>query len=420
MHKPYRVFISNYLLVGILALSSILSMPVVFRFLGATEWSYVAIAISVQAFLGLLDFGMVQLIPRDIARETCNNNRKAVYNQYVFNYLAIPLIIFLPLLFLFLLNFIPIRWDAKTLVFGFFGGVLYLLQSLNLAHYAFLNGLGVQLLSNRIQSTNSVVRVLGVLASVTLLKASAETYIFASALFFTIELAVNLFVVQRMIDGTSTFRIKKQVFGIFGYMRQNWRIMLGVSVGVLASNLDRLMLMPKVGLSSFGVYVLILGFALNAMNLQYPLFKNLLADACSLNDDQIEVKSRRIFRLNFMICVIPCLVAALLARPILEIWSHNVELAVSGQNVFALVLLAVAINSLHHLNYLKQLYLNEQRWIFLTQITSLLACVAYLSLKHELTIIDGGICWLLANIVQFCSGLVWSFRRYKSFVSFCW
>jgi len=420
MHKPYRVFISNYLLAGILALSTILSMPVVFRHLGATEWSYVAITISVQAFLGLLDFGMLQLIPRDIAREACNNNRKTVYNQYVFNYLAIPLIVFSVPLFLFYSGLIPVRFDTKTLIFVFFGGVLYLLQSLNLAHYAFLNGLGAQLLSNRIQSSNSVVRVLGVLIFVTLLMGSAETYIFASVGFFIIELVINLLVVRRMIGGCSSFRINILFSGLLSYVAHNWKIMLGVSVGVLSSNLDRLMLMPKVDLPSFGVYVLVLGFALNAMNLQYPLFKNLLADACSLNKDQIKVESKRIFRLNFMICVIPCVAAGLLARPILEIWSRNAELAISGQNVFTLVLLAVAINSLHHLNYLKQLYYNEQKWIIVTNITSLLICVAYLSLKPELSIVDGGLCWLIGNLVQFGGGVAWSIRRYSRPITFSW
>lgn len=418
MAKPYRIFISNYLLVGILAFSTILSMPVVFRQLGATEWSYVAITISVQAFLGFLDFGMIQLIPRDIARETCNNNRKKIYNQYVFNYLTIPLIVLLVLLMF--SGILPMRWEVKAIVFWFFGGVLYLLQSLNLAHYAFLNGLGAQLLSNRIQSSNSVIRVLGVLASVMLVKARAETYIIASVIFYTIELVINLFVVQRMIDGQSAIRLRILVRGLVGYVRNNWKIMFGVSVGVFASNLDRLMLMPRVDLSSFGIYVLVLGFALNAMNLQYPLFKNLLADACALENEQIKIKSRRIFCLNMIICVIPCIVAGLLARPILEIWSHNSELATGGERVFMLVLLAVAVNSLHHLNYLKQLFWNDQRWISLTHVVSLFVCIAYLAIKPGLTVVDGGISWLLANLVQFIGGAIWSIRRYSQPLSFNW
>ncbi|WP_225548551.1 MATE family efflux transporter [Chromobacterium violaceum] len=418
MVKSYRIFISNYLLVGVLALSTILSMPVVFRHLGATEWSYVAITISVQAFLGLLDFGMIQLIPRDIARETCNNSRKRIYNQYVFNYLTIPLIAFLG--FMLFSNLLSMHWEVNKILYGFFGGVLYLLQSLNLAHYAFLNGLGAQLLANRIQSSNSVARVLGVLVSVMLVKARAETYIIASVIFYTIELFVNLFVVQRRIDGRSPFRVCVLVSGLVRYVIKNWKIMLGVSVGVLASNLDRLMLMPRVDLSSFGIYVLVLGFALNAMNLQYPLFKNLLADACSLDADKLKIQSKRVFKLNFLICVIPCVAAGFMARPILQMWSHNVELAISGAPVFMLILFAVAINSLHHLNYLKQLYWNEQHWIGLTHIASLICCIVYLSFKPELTIVDGGVSWLIANLVQFISGLLWSMNRYRRPITFSW
>jgi len=420
MAKSYRVFISNYLVVAVLALTTILSTPIIFKHLGASEWAYVAITISVQAFLGLLDFGMIQLIPRDIAREITSDARKEVYDQYVFNYVAIPLALF-PVSFLFICSgLLQASWNNEATVFGFYGGGLYVLQSLNLAHYAVLNGLGLQLTSNRIQSISAILRVLGVLICVTLISARAVTYVVVSAIFYSIEFLTNVIITQRAIRGRAHPRLSKLVMGLWQYLSHNWKMMFGVSIGVLGTNLDRLMLMPKIDLPAFGIYVLVLNFALNALNLQYPLFKNLLADACSSGPEEIRHRSRRVFMLNLLICVLPCLGAGLLARPILAIWSHNSEVAARGAWVFGLVLLAVAVNSLHHLNYLKQIFWNEQRWISLTHIVSLLVCAAYLAVKPQLTIVDGGVCWLISNLVQFGGGIIWSMRRYLRPISFTW
>lgn len=420
MIKLHKVQVSNYLVVIVLAVTTILSTPLYYRHLGAEEWGGVAIAISVQAFLGLLDLGMVQLIPRDVAMYTDPRLRHEIYRQYLFNYLAIPIVLAAVAGVAWVAHPLPVALAQGAFKYGLCGAVLYVLQSLNLAHYAFLNGLGLQILANRMQSGNAILRVLGLLLVVVMVPANALLFLAVTAAFYCTELAINMSVAHARFKEKARANVNALSRGLLRYVGQNWKMMLGVSIGLLVSNIDRIMLLPKVDRASFGVYVLVLGFALNAMNLQYPLFKNLLADAFALAVPDLRARSVNIFKLNLMICVLPCMIAAALARPILQVWSRDVGLAQQGAPVFAIVLLAVAVNSLHHLNYLKQIFCNAQDWIAATHVASLAACLVYLSSVHDLAIVDGAIAWLLSNVIQFSGGLIWSTRRYARPISFSW
>jgi O-antigen/teichoic acid export membrane protein len=420
MNKQQTIIISNYFVIAILALTNILSVPLIYKYLGKDQWSLVAITIFTQGFLGFLDFGMNHLIPRDIASSPNVNQRRNIWHQYVFNYIAFPLIslIFIvPIIFLGKYN-LPSSYSS--LLYAIFGLALYLFQSLNLAHYAIYNGLRRQLLSNQIQSLFSILRVLAVLFFIIYYKPLATTYVFISVLFYVLEISVNLYITNKAISGRSNFARLEYVQGFKSFISKNWQLMLGASVGVLSSNMDRMILITKINPMDFGIYIMVLNFGLYALNLHYPVYKNLLVDACSLKPDVMISRTRHIIRINFIVCVFPCLLAANFAQEILLMWSHNHEVAEKGWNIFVLILVSVALNSVHQLNYLKQLFRQAQRWIVLTNLISISIMVLYLTMISNPSIVDGAICWLLSNAIQMISGFIWSKKRYGAFISYSW
>ena len=73
--------LANYAYVGLMAAVTIFLTPLYVRTLGPIEWGVVALCLTVQAVLFLLDAGLGQVAPREFASVT--NDRLAQWRLYL-------------------------------------------------------------------------------------------------------------------------------------------------------------------------------------------------------------------------------------------------------------------------------------------------------------------------------------------------
>lgn len=407
--------ISNYLAVVWMGGLGLLLVPIYLRHLGPTEWGVVAICMTMQGLWGLLDAGLGQIMPRDVARAGGDPTAQMrVYHVFARAYGGLGLIGFV--LGQLAVSWLAAHWFNQGLGLDAHADlalrlmlVQFLFQFANNASIGFWQGREQQKRLNLRQCTFGTLKHTGALSLVLGWRADALGYLLPFVLLSMMEWWLNRRAVQRELAGHIGASVTLADFS--GLAREAGLLVLGVLIGMLVSQVDRLVLSRSVDLASFGHYVIIANLGLAFLQLQYPLMRAYFPRIVREDDRGQMTSFWRLGRSLLLLCVLPCGIVALLAPYILQAWLGDAGIVAEGVTPLRLILLAVGLNAIYNLIYQRILARGEGRLIMRINLTSLMVVLPLTMFAAvRLGITAGGLTWVLTSLIQLCFGTLWWLR----------
>lgn len=404
-----RDMVANYLGVAWVGVLNLTLLPVYMKWLGAEQWGVVALCLAAQSLANIIDLGLSQVMPRDIARANTDLPVQGrLFKMFSLAYIILGIfgmgvgILASP----WLLN----SWFnggqglgayAQTaLVLAF---LTFLFQFANGANIAYWNGLQRQGLANFRTCLFTTAKHSLALVVIMGLEPSAIGYLVPFALVSALEFAVNRRGITRSIDGFARIEIgwadlRKMVVEVRG-------LSFSILVGMIVSQMDRAYLSRALSPAQFGAYAALLSLGMAFMQLQYPV---MLAIFPGVVRDRAMAGMRSGMVMVLGVCVVPCGMVAMGADFILHTWIGASAIPVGGVLVFQMLLLAVALNALYNVVYQYMVAANQGRFLTIVNILSLTVSILLLTgLSGPFGIVAGGFSWVGVSSVQLTMGFIW-------------
>jgi O-antigen/teichoic acid export membrane protein len=413
-----RNIATNYLAVLWMGGLTLALIPWYTRVLDPEQWGLVAVCIALQGFISLLDAGLTQIMPRDVARG--GESRDAV--AHTFHVFARAYLILGSAGFI--IGQIAAPWIAQhwlkaspqTATDATFAlrVVLtqFLFQFVNNAHVGYWNGTQAQATANVRQCFFGTTKHVGAIALVQLWQPTATAYLTSFALFSVLECLTNrrAILVSLTADATSSKVTRADLTSL---AHETGVLAVGVLLGLLISQIDRIVLSGHVEVAAFGRYVIVANLGLAFMQLQHPLVRAFLPKIATSPPDATPRAYRQMAAAIILLCVLPCALAAVLAPQILHVWIGKPIIVEQGALPLRLILAAVALNGLYQIIYQQLIVKGLTGSIF--RINLMILVVAFpvsLATISRFGIAGGGMTWLTVSTLQLLLG--WSFVQRAS------
>jgi O-antigen/teichoic acid export membrane protein len=415
----FQNIVSNYAAVVWMGLLTLGLIPVYLRLLGPEQWGIVAICMAIQGFMGLLDAGLGQVMPREVALARGDAVRQAhVFRLFARSYLGMACLGFVAGQLL--VPFLIAHWFNSGR--GLDGGAEWVLRLLitqfffqfaNNAHAGYWNGLQAQRKANFRQCLFGTAKHMAALASVSLWLPEAQAYVLPFVLISALEWWANRQTVIKDVGSSPSTPIRWHDFQDLG--RNAGVLAVGVLAGMVVSQLDRIVLSRTLDASSYGAYVIVANLGMAFLQLQYPLMRAFFPRVVLANAEGAATKSMLLAGAVLALCVLPCLAVAWAAPWILQTWLSNPDIASAGAAPLRLILGAVAVNALYHLIYQRMVAKGENRAVMRINATVLVLTAPLLIYIAPLYgALAGGIAWLLASMLQLALGGYWLIQQTNS------
>lgn len=407
---------SSFLALAWLSLLSIVTIPVYIRLLGVSEWGLVAACASLQILSNFFDAGFSQIVPRWAAQEAQHPERLRQHvNLFRRLYLGLGLAMFGVLqasadyLAHHWFQVSPGRGDALELAIRIVS-FQFLFQFVNNLHIGLWHGLQRQVLANvracGFGTLKHVAALLALLAGAQL----AWVYALAFACVAGVEVLFNAISLQRMLGPSSTIATDQEV--ALGPMLKELSVLSGgILVGLLVSQLDRIILSRTVDVTSFGIYTVVATLALAFLQLQIPVTRAYFPVIVRDIQSHGQVSAAHLKRLlggTLLTSTLPALLACAFAPQLLDLWLRESMVVSVATTPLRLLLLAIALNTLSGCIYLIIVAHKQSRKILYFNSIALLSTTAMIvltGLRANLSL--GGLIWLANTITQTTLGLFW-------------
>lgn len=407
---------SNFVALAWLSLLSILTIPVYIRLLGVSEWGLVAACASLQVLSNFIDAGFSQIVPRWAAREGQNPAR---LRQHValFRRLYIGLGLTMFLVLQASAAYLAHQWfqvpvegkDALELAIRIVS-FQFLFQFVNNLHIGLWHGLQRQVLANVRACGFGTLKHAFALLALQLMLPQAWVYALAFACIACLEVSVNAVSMQRLLRG-ETASARGEKVAVAPLLKEVSALSGGILVGLLASQLDRIILSRTVDVASFGIYAVVATLALAFLQLQVPVTRAyfpVLVRNIQTSGRVSGIHMKRLLGGTLLTTTLPALLACALAPQILELWLNDPKVVNLGAVPFRLLLLAIALNSLYGCIYQVIIATGQSRKVLQFNLVSLAAAalVAYLS-GADGGLVLGGAIWITIAFTQLLLGTIW-------------
>jgi O-antigen/teichoic acid export membrane protein len=407
--RDYRVdAVANYAVVLVSGLVSLCLLPVYARWLGEHAWGLLSLCMLVQSVVLILDMGLSQTMPRDVAQAGGHRDRaRDVFGEYLRAYIGLG--VFVSIAGALLVNTIAPLWfntsleDASTLPAFSLAVIAGAIQLVNGVCVGYWNGSQQQALSAQRTAFFLLVRSAVIVATLLWVDRSVNAFMLCCVSCYLLELMSNLLRLRRSM-GSLGYADASLRSGMRLLVR-NRGIAISVLLGALVSQLDRIVLSGVIPSATFGIYALVLSLGLAFMQLQYPLMTALYPRVAL--DRQQRLLPGNLVKMA-LVCALPCLVAATLAPWLIPAYLARDPLPASAVCTFRWIVAAVGLNAIYHVFYQYMVVAAAGRWLIGTNLLAML-WVALVTWTQGAAwgMESGGVAWFGAAGVQLLSGLMW-------------
>jgi len=407
---------SSFVALAWLSLLSLLTIPIYIRLLGVSEWGLVAACASLQILSNFIDAGFSQIVPRWAAQEAQYPDRLRQHvNLFRRIYIGLGLTMFgiLQASAGYLAHHwfqVPddrgdaLEWAIRIVSFQL------LFQFVNNLHIGLWHGLQRQVLANvRACGFGTLKHITALLALIAGVQ-QAWVYALAFACVAGLEVLFNSITVQRMLAQAPTARTATTI-ALRPLLTEVSLLSGGILVGLLVSQLDRIILSRTVSVTSFGIYTVVATLALAFLQLQTPVTRAyfpVIVDDIQRHSQVSATHFKHLLGGTFLSSTLPALLACAYAPQILELWLRDSMVVSVATKPLRLLLLAIALNTLSGCIYIIIIAHKQSRKILYFNLSALVV-VTTMVLLTELNsdLLLGGIIWLGNTITQFTLGLFW-------------
>lgn len=398
-----------------LNLLSILAIPLYIKILGVSEWAIVAVCVSLQIIANFVDAGFSQIVPRWIAREA--GNRLALHSLIVvfskiYSVLALAILVFLHLSANYLshgwFDIEPQRADRLELAIHIVAFQIFF-QFLNNLPIGFWHGTQQQVIANFRTCMFGTLK--HVITIAVLLFFAAEAY--AYAMCFAIVAMAELF-----FNGRSLWRILRPqsddetvAFNPMSFLREVSVLSGAIMVGLLVSQIDRIVLSRSVPIELFGIYSVVIAVSMAFLQLQIPFTRAYLpifSEDYKKHGAISLIHIKKLVVITSVAAVLPTMIASAFAGHILQIWLGNSHIVKVGTHPLQLLLLAVAVNSLYGCVYQVIIASGKSHIVLKFNLVALLVALLVVVIAGTSKgLMLGGFIWLSTTITQLVLGMGW-------------
>lgn len=411
---------SNFLTVAWLGALALLSVPVYIRLLGAEEWGVVAACASMQVFVALLDMGISQIVPRWVAMAKADGTGLHEYTR-----------LFRKIYFgLGILVFALLQLAAHSLAYQWFQlpdgqqtglelairiiSVQLLFQLFNNYHLGVWNGLQEQVAANIRSCAFGSLKHASAMLCLALITPQAWLYAAVFACVSMLECLFNAWSVRKLIAKAAPADRGKPLSGRSFFVEVS-TLSGGIILGLLVSQMDRVVLSRMVAVEDFGVYMVLITLALSLLQLQVPLtrafFPLFVEDVQRFG----RVKSERLWQLVKLTAVIattPILLLSIFSEEVLRFWLPLPEMAELGAGPLKLLLWAVAINTIYGCFYQVIVAAGKSYLVIRFNLAALGSALFLVGIADpESGISLGGMVWLVTTSTQLVCIVLWLIWR---------
>jgi O-antigen/teichoic acid export membrane protein len=389
---------------GVLALALI---PWYLEHLGVRRWGVVALCMTFQGLLTLLDAGLSQIMPRDIARAAHDKKGlSAVFRTFASSYLALAVLGFCVAQAL--AGPVVTHWikpdpglhDDMLLALRVVL-VQFVFQFANNAHMGFWNGVQAQGTANLRQCVFGTAKHAGAATLVAIWRPDEIAYLLPFVAISVVEFFANRRAIWRSLpDGERRWATVAEMGAL---RREGATLALGVVAGMLLSQADRIFLSRAVDVATFGTYAIVATLGLAFMQLQLPVVRAFLPRLSAAPPADRARVSRQVALALMGLCIAPCLVLILVAPQILLLWTGEPRIAEAGSTPLRLILAAVALNALYQVRYLNLLVCGRSTLILVVNVVSMalvLPAAPWIVASHGIA--GGGMIWVCISSLQIC------------------
>lgn len=403
--------IANYLGNGWVALMSFAFVPAYIHFLGIESYGLIGFFVTFQALLSLLDLGLGASINRQMARLSVDDANVAAKRNLLRTleliYWAISgliaLIVFLAA------PVIAHDWlQAKQIPASSVQQGIVLMGFVFAARWPFalysgaLMGLQRQVLLNGIKIGIETLRSAGAVLILWLYSPTLSAFLYWQFFVAVLGSMLTAWLTWRALP-TSSIAARFD----FEQLRRIWRFAAGLSgisvTVVLLTQVDKVVLSRMLSLDDFGYYTLAWAVAGGLVQLIVPIFAafypRLTQEVAHGNDESI----RRTYHLGAQLMasiILPVgITLTVFSQEVLNLWTHNAQLAEKTHLIMSIVLVGTCMNGLMNMPYALQLAYGWTRLALMTNIiaASILAPLVIFGAK-QYGVVGAASVWVLLNL----------------------
>jgi O-antigen/teichoic acid export membrane protein len=377
--------------------------------LGSDHWGVVALSISLQAVMSLVDSGLGQVMPRDVARVAGEPTAVArTFRTFSTAYVLLACGGFCvgQALVWPVVEFWIDPGSGSHIETGLalrIALIQFVFQFSNNAHSGYWNGLERQSEASIRQCFFVTAKHASAVLAIYFWQPTVLAYLVPFAAISAIEYFVNRY---SILSGLSHLGRRWARWEELTKLRGEVGVLAtGVLLGMLLTQTDRIVLSGLVDIASFGRYAIVANLALAFMQLQIPVARAFLPRMVQAEQRGDTGVMTQMAVVIVSVCVVPCLVAGLFAPILLDVWVRDAVVVQQGSLPFRFILAAVALNAIYLISYERLLVRGESALIL--RINILIAMLVVPSAPFIVIhsgILGGGIIWLLISSLQVLIG----------------
>jgi O-antigen/teichoic acid export membrane protein len=406
------------------ALMGLAFVPLYIKYLGIESYGMVGLFAVLWSFFSVLDMGLTPTLSREMARFTAGEHSPESIRNLLRTFEVIVVIISAVITIGIVISspWIVKLWvkteslssdmlERSVTIMGFIAGFRFI----EIIYKSSLVGLQQQVILNVLNSILATIRAVGAIGVLACVSPTLDSFFYWQAINSLFTLLVFNFMVYRLIPIGSI----KGEFS-FSCLRSVWRFaggMLCISLlGLLLSQLDKLILSKFLTLSDFGYYSLASLVASTIGMLVGPVVQAWYPHLCELHVKDDKESLSRSFHLGAqLISVLVGTVAVILiifSQTLLELWTQDSNLSHKTAHFVVLLSLGNLLNAMLWIPYQTQI---AHGWSTLAVQMNLFSVVFITPIIFWATLDYGAVGaawgWIGLNLCQLIIGEHFMFRR---------
>jgi len=419
-----RNLVANFAGSGWTAVMSLAFIPVYIHFMGIEAYGLIGVFVTLQALTALLDMGLSLTLNREMARlavlgNTAQKMRDLLRTLEVVFWMvallvAVTLLASAPFLATSWLRVDSLSVASVEYALVLMGGALALHLPFGL-YAGGLLGLQRQVLYNSVVIAATTIRGFGAVLVLWLLSPTITAFFLWQIAASGLQTGVVAIVLWRSLpnsDSRGRFRVEA--------LQSVWRFAAGMSaitvLGVILSQLDKVILSRTLTLEVFGYYTLASVVAMSLYRLITPIFQALYPRLTELAARADADALRRLYHQSAQLLSVLLLPTALViagfSYEILLLWTQSEAAATNAWLIMSLLVIGTALNGLMHPPYALQL---AHGWTRLALVTNVIAVLLLAPALYLLAGTYGGVgaaaVWVVLNSGYVLGGLQVMHRR---------
>ncbi len=413
------------------ALVALAIVPFYLKYLGTEAYGLIGFLATIQAVLSILDMGMATTINREVARYQASGRLRDVgtllHALAVVYWIVAGTIV---LLIFLLAPFITDYWlQSKQVSPRTIMHAVTLIGIVVACRWPIALYQGALLGAQRLVVTSTINLAMTTISSVGALGILAYVSPTIEALFVWLGIIGLLHTVTMREAAWRTVGKAKHIRFDLRRLRAVWRFSVGMTAiaftSVVLMQSDKLLLSKMLSLEDYGRYMLAAALANGLLVILTPVFNVIYPRMTSLvtsgkTEELLTLYRSSTFLLSATLFPI-VIVAVLLSRDLLYLWTGNMDLASSVSPIFSLLLIGTALNGVMVIPYALQLAHGLTKMPLTIAVCIIAASIpATLLLANLFGPLGGAMGWALSNSLFLLFGSWFTHRQLLKGIGLVW